>query len=446
VPPPLATPTTPVPARLRTETTDPPASDPPAQQPRTVRRVPRLLCALGLATATAVGVLPASLGHADPTPTLAEVEKRVEGLTLQADQAVEAYAQARIELTAARQRSALAESRLHREQAALAALRSSMSAVVASAYRSGSSSEITSLVTASNPQVFLDKAASLDRIAQDQAARMAAITTARHRLADVQAEVTRDLAGQQVVEQRLSDQRSTIEHTLQAQRTLLAGLKAQERRRLEALRAAREAAARRAAVAAQQEAARQQAAQQEAARQQAAQQEAGRQQAARQQAARQQAGRVQAAAAARSSHRVAAPAPQQASHQSAASGSSGGGSPSGTAGNRAGTAVAEAYRKLGSPYQWAAAGPSRFDCSGLTMWVWAKAGVSLPHSAQAQYDGGRHVSREQLQPGDLVFYGSPIHHVGIYVGNGQMISAPHTGDVVKVQNALRSDFVGAVRP
>jgi len=426
VPPPLATPTTPVPARLRTETTDPPASDPPAQQPRTVRRVPRLLCALGLATATAVGVLPASLGHADPTPTLAEVEKRVEGLTLQADQAVEAYAQARIELTAARQRSALAESRLHREQAALAALRSSMSAVVASAYRSGSSSEITSLVTASNPQVFLDKAASLDRIAQDQAARMAAITTARHRLADVQAEVTRDLAGQQVVEQRLSDQRSTIERTLQAQRTLLAGLKAQERRRLEALRAAREAAARRAAVAAQQEAARQQAA--------------------RQQAARQQAGRAQAAAAARSSHRVAAPAPQQASHQSAASGSSGGGSPSGTAGNRAGTAVAEAYRKLGSPYQWAAAGPSRFDCSGLTMWVWAKAGVSLPHSAQAQYDGGRHVSREQLQPGDLVFYGSPIHHVGIYVGNGQMISAPHTGDVVKVQNALRSDFVGAVRP
>ncbi len=430
MPPPLATPTTPVPARLRTETADPPASDPPAQQPRTVRRVPRLLCALGLATATAVGVLPASLGHAGPTPTLAEVEKRVEGLTLQADQAVEAYAQARIELTAARQRSALAESRLHREQAALTALRSSMSAVVASAYRSGSSSEITSLVTASNPQVFLDKAASLDRIAQDQAARMAAITTARHRLADVQAEVTRDLAGQQVVEQRLSDQRSTIERTLQAQRTLLAGLKEQERRRLEALRAAREAAARRAAVAAQQEAARQQAAQQEAARQQA----------------RQQAGRAQAAAAARSSHRVAVPAPQQASHQSAASGSSGGGSPSGTAGNRAGTAVAEAYRKLGSPYQWAAAGPSRFDCSGLTMWVWAKAGVSLPHSAQAQYDGGRHVSLEQLQPGDLVFYGSPIHHVGIYVGNGQMISAPHTGDVVKVQNALRSDFVGAVRP
>jgi len=436
VPPPLATPTTPVPARLRTETTDPPASDPPAQQPRTVRRVPRLLCALGLATATAVGVLPAGLGHADPTPTLAEVEKRVEGLTLQADQAVEAYAQARIELTAARQRSALAESRLHREQAALTALRSSMSAVVASAYRSGSSSEITSMVTASNPQVFLDKAASLDRIAQDQAARMAATTTARHRLADVQAELTRDLAAQQVVEQRLSDQRSTIERTLQAQRTLLAGLKEQERRRLEALRAAREAAARRAAVAAQQEAARQQAAQQEAARQRAARQQAG----------RQQAGRAQAAAAARSSHRVAAPAPQQASHQSAASGSSGGGSPSGTAGHRAGTAVAEAYRKLGSPYQWAAAGPSRFDCSGLTMWVWAKAGVSLPHSAQAQYDGGRHVSREQLQPGDLVFYGSPIHHVGIYVGNGQMISAPHTGDVVKVQNALRSDFVGAVRP
>jgi cell wall-associated NlpC family hydrolase len=118
----------------------------------------------------------------------------------------------------------------------------------------------------------------------------------------------------------------------------------------------------------------------------------------------------------------------------------------GPASGRAGTAVSEAYRKLGSPYKWAASGPDRFDCSGLTMWVWAKAGVSLPHSSKAQYAGGRKVSRGSLQPGDLVFYGSPIHHVGIYIGGGRMISAPQTGDVVKVQNAFRSDYVGAVRP
>jgi cell wall-associated NlpC family hydrolase len=118
----------------------------------------------------------------------------------------------------------------------------------------------------------------------------------------------------------------------------------------------------------------------------------------------------------------------------------------GPASGRAGVAVREAYRKLGSPYKWAAAGPDRFDCSGLTMWVWGKAGVSLPHSSKAQYSGGRKVSRGDLAPGDLVFYGSPIHHVGIYVGGGRMISAPQTGDVVKVQNAFRGDYVGAVRP
>lgn len=118
----------------------------------------------------------------------------------------------------------------------------------------------------------------------------------------------------------------------------------------------------------------------------------------------------------------------------------------GPASGRAAVAVQEAYRKLGSPYKWAAAGPDRFDCSGLTMWVWGKAGVSLPHSSRAQYSGGRKVSRGDLEPGDLVFYGSPIHHVGIYIGGGRMISAPQTGDVVKIQNAFRSDYVGAVRP
>ena len=80
------------------------------------------------------------------------------------------------------------------------------------------------------------------------------------------------------------------------------------------------------------------------------------------------------------------------------------------------------------------------------MWVWAKAGVSLPHSSKAQYSGGRKVAKSDWQPGDLVFYGSPIHHVGIYVGGGKMISAPQTGDVVKLQNAFRDDYVGAVRP
>jgi cell wall-associated NlpC family hydrolase len=80
------------------------------------------------------------------------------------------------------------------------------------------------------------------------------------------------------------------------------------------------------------------------------------------------------------------------------------------------------------------------------MWAWARGGVSLPHSSQAQYDVINHVAQSEVQPGDLVFFGSPIHHVGIYIGGGQMINAPHTGDVVRIADAFRSDYVGAGRP
>ena len=100
-------------------------------------------------------------------------------------------------------------------------------------------------------------------------------------------------------------------------------------------------------------------------------------------------------------------------------------------GQRAAIAVDEARRQLGKPYQWGASGPDSFDCSGLTMWAWRKAGVDLPHYTGAQYDATIHIPLSELQPGDLVFFHSDVSHVGIYVGNGEMIHAPHTGDVVR---------------
>jgi cell wall-associated NlpC family hydrolase len=80
------------------------------------------------------------------------------------------------------------------------------------------------------------------------------------------------------------------------------------------------------------------------------------------------------------------------------------------------------------------------------MYAWAAAGVSLPHSSQAQYASLPHVAQSQLQPGDLVFFGSPIHHVGIYAGGGTMIEAPHTGAVVRYRSIYRDDYVGGARP
>ena len=80
------------------------------------------------------------------------------------------------------------------------------------------------------------------------------------------------------------------------------------------------------------------------------------------------------------------------------------------------------------------------------MWAWAHAGVYLPHSAAMQYGMIKHVSSSDLQPGDLLFFGSPIHHVAMYVGGGRMVEAPYTGAFVRVVPAARSDFVGAGRP
>ena len=115
-------------------------------------------------------------------------------------------------------------------------------------------------------------------------------------------------------------------------------------------------------------------------------------------------------------------------------------------GGGASAAIAYARAQLGKPYCYAGAGPACFDCSGLTMRAWGAAGVSMPHYSGAQYSMFPHVPLNAMQPGDLVFWGpGGSDHVGLYIGGGQMIAAPHTGDVVKIQ-AVYGSPVGAARP
>jgi peptidoglycan DL-endopeptidase CwlO len=110
-------------------------------------------------------------------------------------------------------------------------------------------------------------------------------------------------------------------------------------------------------------------------------------------------------------------------------------------------AVAAAKSQIGVPYVWATSEPGvSFDCSGLTMWAWAQAGVSMGHFTGAQYNQFPHVPYEAMQPGDLVFFGGDLHHVGIFIGGGMMIDAPHTGAWVRYASVYGSDFAGAVRP
>jgi cell wall-associated NlpC family hydrolase len=101
-------------------------------------------------------------------------------------------------------------------------------------------------------------------------------------------------------------------------------------------------------------------------------------------------------------------------------------------GSAAQIAVSTALAQRGKPYVWAAAGPGSFDCSGLMQYAYRAAGISLPHSSLGQSSMGTPVSRNALQPGDLVFFYSPVSHVGMYIGNGNMVNAPTAGDVVKV--------------
>jgi peptidoglycan DL-endopeptidase CwlO len=115
--------------------------------------------------------------------------------------------------------------------------------------------------------------------------------------------------------------------------------------------------------------------------------------------------------------------------------------------SRAGIAVNAAMSQLGVPYRFAAESPGvAFDCSGLTKYAWGQAGVSLPHQSGAQYGSIPHISQSEIQPGDLIFYKTPIGHVAIYIGGGSMIHAPRTGDVVQIAPVNWAKVVGIGRP
>jgi peptidoglycan DL-endopeptidase CwlO len=159
--------------------------------------------------------------------------------------------------------------------------------------------------------------------------------------------------------------------------------------------------------------------------------------------------------------KAAAAASSQASNGSGASTSGSGGSmatpqspPAASAGApsaAAAQAIAFARAQMGKPYVWGGNGPNGFDCSGLTMMAYKSAGISIPRVAADQYTIGTHINdQSQLLPGDLVFFAhgsaSSIHHVGIYIGNGDMIEAPFTGANVRVHTINRSGYFGATRP
>lgn len=368
---------------------------------RTSRR--RSTSTLALVALVGATVLAGTATSASADP----IDDRIQAAAAQLDTvnarvgvAVEAYDQAVISQATAERKVAATATQVAAAQGTVTELQAQLGRIAAAAYRTGGTSDVITLALTSDSTDFLSKAGLLDQLSRNQASTLHAVQAAKHQLAQQEEAAQRTVAAQSAITATLAAKKSAIESDLTAADTLVASLQG-EKVRLDGIRAEQAAAAAKVA----------------------------------QDAARAEAARAAATPVSRSVRTVtaAAAAPAAADTPLPASG-------------RAGTAVSWARQKLGSPYEWAASGPDRFDCSGLTMFVWGKAGVGLPHSAQAQFDGGRHVNRADLQPGDLVFFGSPIHHVGVYIGGGDMIAAPHSGDVVKIQAIDRQDYVGAVRP
>jgi peptidoglycan DL-endopeptidase CwlO len=345
----------------------------------------RLILALGGAVALTLAIPAFSV--ADPQPTVAGVQKQVDELLHHAEQAAERYNMANEKLADLQRQVAAAQADVERQKAKLTDLTKVMGGFAAASYRTGAVDPTMQVFLAEDPREFLAQASVVDAYAAQQVGALRLVAVERQRLAEHQATAGEQVTRLKAVESTLKKEKQSFEGKLATAQRLLSTLKAEERAALERERATREQASRN--------------------------------------AARQT---------------------QKTLKQNAAGVATGSTASSVPASGKGAKALDFALAQVGEPYVYGGAGPNSWDCSGLTMMAWKSAGVSLPHGAKAQYASTPHVSKSALQPGDLVFFYSPIHHVGIYAGNGKIVHAPKPGDVVSVDPIDYMPFAGASRP
>ena len=304
---------------------------------------------------------------------LQQVRDQVRTLQARAEAATERYNKARNELNDVQATLAGLKKKVRRERAELQTILSSVDDLARSAYTSGGIDTSLQVLLAEDPTEFLAQAAALDQVAKSQSSSLRRTQTARLRLAQSEAAVVDKEAIARDYRNEMAAANKEADDRLSEAESVLANLEAAERRRLAAI-AAQE---RRASLA--------------------------------------------AASAARS--------------YLSGSSTAGGGVP--PVSGRAAAAVQYALSKVGNRYVAAAAGPSAFDCSGLTMTAWRQAGISLPHYSYSQWNSTRRIPLSEARPGDLVFYfGGNVHHVGMYIGNGKMVHAANPGDGVRIDAVL----------
>ena len=344
-----------------------------ASAPTPARRaVPRIVIGLIAAGGLALTTVPAAASPEDPG-TSAEAAALVAERAHDLEVVTERFNEAREQLRAGQDAAAQAARDVATAEAAVAAAREQVRSVARGAWTGDRLTTLSAVLTADSPDELLDRVGTLQAIADHTNGVLGGAVQATDTAAAARSAAERTQAEAAALVDRVAAEQADLDRQVATFQAVYDRLAAEEQR---AARAAAERHAAEEAAAAQQ----------------------------------QRAAEVPAAAAP-----APAPAPRVAA-----------------AGGAARTAVDTALAQLGDPYVWAAAGPDAFDCSGLVQYAYAAAGVRLPHSSTMQSQMGTPVSRSQLQPGDLVFFYSPVSHVGIYVGDGQMVHASTYGQPVKV--------------
>lgn len=326
---------------------------------------------LSVAAAGAAAALaptaPAGAAPADDNPSAATVNSRVDRLYEQAESATEKYNGAAERTGKLRRQVENAQDRVARGQADVNGMRDSLATLAGAQYREGGIDPTVALMLTEDPDSYLDKAATLDRVSSRQTLKLRHLQAAQRDLRQQRGEATGKLEQLDSLQQALKRQKKSVRKKLGAAQRLLNQLSPDER--------------------------------------------------------------AERARASRGGDRPK-------------------GGPDGApaASARAASAVAAVRSAVGSPYAWGAAGPGSFDCSGLTQWAYAKAGTSIPRTSQAQRSAGQQIPLGQARPGDLVVYRDDASHVGMYVGNGQVVHAPKPGAQVRYDPVGMMPVSSVTRP
>jgi cell wall-associated NlpC family hydrolase len=332
-------------------------------------------------------VLGGSMLVASPSraePEIEDVQARVDALYHEAEIASERFNEAREDLRQAQARLQTVRSDLDRKQEQVEEIRRQVVSAVVAQSQGQVFSSATQVAISDSPDAFLERLVVVSQYNEQQNEMKAQFATQARQLDLRQEAAERELTQIAKAKRDLATQKATIDEKASQAEDLLSRLKT-------------EAAAERAEAAS------------------------------------------RALEESRTTSSASAPTPQSPTPTATAPSTS-------SVSGRAGAAVDYALAQVGDAYVWGAAGPDAFDCSGLTLMAWQQAGVNLPHSSSQQMSSGTPVSQSQLQPGDLVFYYSPVSHVGIYVGNGKIVHAANPGDGVTVAPLLSMPYSGAVRP